>query len=265
MEEAQWCGSGSCGRHPFWSVFGHFHQIQTPVESERKPGVANFTNQSKVSLNFWASSWKKRRLNTEIWLCRWVPLFGACQLHELWSDGRTPHFCLWTINSVWEKLPTHAWYVSSYRLGKYELVVSEPPKMVTFPKNLGHPCNIDNPKWIQFASCETPQFTPITYSSHPWVLRTKKEAWEGTNVGHPPLRISRCREPASLTNDLKSKKSASIDDHDCPSGLFTPCVSFFDVPRPSWTRRRCSDVEMLTMLYVIQRGNVAIFVISGAL
>ncbi len=82
-------------RTPILAVFSPFSPISKPLWSRKEtPEEPNFP--IKVPFDFqrehvelyrsgkWAS-------NSEIWPCRWVPLFWACQLHDFWSSGKTSH------------------------------------------------------------------------------------------------------------------------------------------------------------------------------
>ncbi len=65
---------------------------------------------------------EKRAFNTENWLCRWVPLSWACQLHDFQSSGRTPLRAPEPSAVCAKNLL--AWHASFYRLRKHKMTVS---------------------------------------------------------------------------------------------------------------------------------------------
>ena len=84
----------------FFAIFAIFQPLWRRSEAPEEPKFP-----IKVSFDFQGEHEElyrsgKEAPNIEIWLCREVPPFWACQLLDFWSAGRIPHTCLRVILKV---------------------------------------------------------------------------------------------------------------------------------------------------------------------
>ena len=132
----------------FSAIFAIFRPLWNHTEGPEEPNYSVTVPLNSQEEHVELHRSEKEGINTEIWLCWWVPLFWACQLHDFWSSGRTLHSYLQTVISVCEKnllsiLDTPVFTdCENMNWSSRE----QPPKMVTVHENHSHPCNIDDPE-----------------------------------------------------------------------------------------------------------------------
>ena len=199
--------------HSFWPTFLHFCYLPTPVQPHWSPGGAKvpgqnaiwFLNGARGTLQKW-----KKALNIEIWLCRDVPLFWACQLQEFWSAVRIPHSWLWVILNVWEEPPAH--FVTACE-NMDSTLREEPPKTVIFFEVLGRSCNIDEPEWNWSITREAMESISTAHLGCPGVyrIRRRRGSWATLDGGpcesqcHALVNMSHRGRPSSIpTNSYQA-------------------------------------------------------------